>query len=156
MNFFGFFSNLALTIFFKICMLLEAKIALILPKTACPGKFWFLRFGPEKTENWVFSKAYISGTKRAIKNLFWFSESSALSLRKMLLVDFPYLHPFTLKIGAENRYRKKSQNRFFNFLELRWSDFLHIAQSVRGSLGLTLVKISCRLPFLVLDLCPFL
>ena len=91
---------------------------------------------------WI--SVYISGKKRAIKSL---SESSVLFLRKMSLADFPYLHPFTLKIGAENRYRKRSQNRFFNFLELCRSDFLHIAQSVRGPLGLTLVKISCRLHF---------
>ena len=128
-------------------MKLEANSALILAKTPCSEKYRFSRFGPEKTKKWVFSQAYISGTKRTIKNLFWFSESSALSLRKMSLADFPYLHPFTLKIGAENRYRKKSQNRFFNFLELRWSDFLHIAQSVRGPLGLTLAKISCWLHF---------
>ena len=49
-------------------------------------------------------------------------------LQKMPRTDFPYLDPFTLKIESEHRNRKKSQFWFFDFLEFRSSDFLHIAQ----------------------------
>ena len=44
----------------------------------------------------------------------------------------PNLDPFTLKIESEHRNRKKSQFWFFDFLKFGWSDFLYIAQSVRG------------------------
>ena len=112
---FRFFSKSAPTIFLAFWIQLEGNILLVLPKTACPAKVRFPIYGPEKTKKWVFSLAYISGTKRAIKNLCRFSESSGLFLRKTSMADIPNLHPFTFKIGSENRYRKKSQNRFFNF-----------------------------------------
>ena len=110
----------------------EGIIALILPKTACSAKIRFRRYGPKRPKNRVFSKAHISKTEIAIENLIRFLESSVLSLQKMSLSDFPYLDPFTLKIMSEHRNRKKSQFWFFDFLEFGWSDFLHIAQSVRG------------------------
>ena len=129
---FGYFSKLALRIFLILCIWLEGIIALILPKTACSAKFRFRSYGPKRPKNRVFSKPHISRTVEAIENLIRFSESSVLSLQKMSLSDFPYLDPFTLKIESEHRNRKKSQFWFFDFLEFGLSDFLHIAQSVRG------------------------
>ena len=94
----------------------------------------------------IFFGLYLGNEKSYRKSVSIFGILRPFST-KNVIGRFPYLHPFTQKIGSENRYRKKSQNRFFNFLELCRSDFLHIAESVRGPLGLTLVKISCRLHF---------
>ena len=111
------------------------------------GKISVLEIWARKDQKMgIFAGLYLGNEKNYQKSVLIFRILSPFST-KNVPSRFPYLHPFTLKIGAENRYRKKSQNRFFNFLELHWSDFLHIAQSVRGPLGLTLAKIPCRLHF---------
>ena len=128
---FGFFSKSAHFIFLIFWISLEAYSALILPKTACPGKIWFRSYGPKSGKKYLFSKAYISGTSRANPNLFWFSESSKPCLSKMWWADFRYLHSFTPKIEVKVRVPKRSQKWFFYFLKFGLFDFAQITQTVR-------------------------
>ena len=129
---FRFFSKSAPTIFLAFWIQLEGNIGLVLPKTACPAKVRFPIYGPEKTKKWVFSLAYISGTKRAIENLCRFSESSGLSLRKMLSADFRISTPSPRKLGPKIGTEKSPKTDFSIFLEIGSNDFLGILDIVRG------------------------
>ena len=130
-DFFALFSKSAPTFFLIFWIFLEGNSALILPKTACSGKFWFRSYGPKSSKNYLFSKAYISGTSRANPNLFWFSESSKPCLSKIWWAEFRYLHSFTPKIELKVPVPKRSQKWFFHFLKFGWSDFVQITQTVR-------------------------
>ena len=87
-------------------------------------------------QKWVFSKARISRTKRAIENLIRFSESSVLSLQKMSLSDFPYLDPFTLKIASEHWNRKSPNSGFLIFLSLGGRIFFILHNQLEDHKGL--------------------
>ena len=97
------------SIFFKIAMLFEANnIALILPKTTCPTKFWVRSYGL-KSENRVLLKAHLEQKELSKIGVF---QSLVLSLQK-IQADFLYLHSFTPKIESANRNRERFQICFF-------------------------------------------
>ena len=102
--------------------------------------------GPKRPKNGYFRRLISRERKELSKICFDFRNPQSFFYEKChrQISVSPPLHP---ENWGRNRYRKTSQNRFFNFLELCWSDFVHIAGSIRGPLGLTLAKISCRLPF---------